>query len=123
MQKIDIKIREELNPEDNDVLDEYGRELGLFGLIAESFRTKFKSMVIAVFFFVLIFAVILIYSAICFFTAGDIDVKLNWLSIGFTALIVIGLLRLWYFQELARLSISREIKRLELQVALLAKKL
>jgi len=123
MQEIDTKIRETLYTEDKDVLDKYGRELGLFGLIAESFRAKFKAMVIAVFFLILIFAVILIYSAISFFTAGNIDVKLDWLAIGLTALIVIGLLRLWYCLELVRLSITREVKRLELQIALLAKKL
>jgi hypothetical protein len=123
MGNIDDKIMEALDPEEKEIMDSYGKELGLFGLIAESFRGKLKTAVVAVFFFILIFAVILVYSAINFFSIEDIAIKLNWLAIGLTALIVIGLLRLWYFIELNRLSVIREVKRLELQVSLLAKKL
>ena len=59
--------------------------------------------------------------AINFFTIEDLEMKLNWLAVGLTALIVIGLLRLWYFMELNRLSVVRELKRLEPQIAQLAK--
>ncbi len=123
MSAIDDKIRESLNSEDKEVMESYGKELGFFGLIAESFRGKLKAMVITVFLLVLIFAVILVICAVNFFTVEDIALKLNWLAVGLTALIVIGLLRLWYLMELNRLSVIREIKRLELQIALLAKRL
>jgi hypothetical protein len=123
MSDIDDKILEALNAEDKVVMDSYGEELGLFDLIRESFRGKLKAVVIPVFLFMLVFAVILVYSAIYFFSTEDIGSKLHWLGIGLTALIVFGLLRLWYWMELNRLSITREVKRLELQVSLLAKKL
>ena len=123
MSAIDDKIRESLSSEDKEVMESYGKELGFFGLIAESFRGKLKAMVITVFLLVLIFAVILVICAVNFFTVEDIALKLNWLAVGLTALIVIGLLRLWYLMELNRLSVIREIKRLELQIALLAKRL
>ena len=123
MSAIEDKILETLNSEDRQILDSCGQELGLFGLIAESFKGKLKAMVFTVFFLVLIFAVILVYSAIQFFSIEDIGMKLNWLAVGLMALIVIGLLRLWYFMELNRISVIREIKRLELQVSLLSRKL
>jgi len=123
MSTIDDRIQEALSPEDRETMDRYCKELGLFGLIAESFRGKFRHMVIAVFIFILAFAVVLIYSAIYFFSVNDIALKLNWLAIALAALIVIGLLRLWYLMELNRLSIMRELKRIELQLSLLAKKL
>jgi hypothetical protein len=123
MSDIDDKILETLKSEDRNILDSCGRELGLFGLIAESFRGQLKAMVITVFLLVLIFAVILVICTVNFFTVDDIALKLNWLAVGLTALIVIGLLRLWYFMELNRLSVIREVKRLELQIALLAKRL
>ena len=122
MGAIDDKILELLNSEDMQVIESYGKEPGLFGLIAESFRGKLKAMVFAVFLFILIFAVILIYCAINFFAVDDLSMKLNWLAGGLTALIVIGLLRLWYFMELNRLSLVRQIKRVELQMALLARR-
>lgn len=123
MSAIDDKILETLNSEDGEILDSCGRELGVFGLIAESFRGKLRAIVITVFLLVLIFAVILVVCAVNFFTVEDILLKLNWLAVGLTSLIVIGLLRLWYFMELNRLSVIREVKRLELQIALLAKRL
>ena len=123
MSTIDVKIREVLNSEDKEVLESYGKELGFFGMIAESFRGKLKAIVIAVFIFILVFAVMLVYCAIHFFSVADIGLKMNWLAGGLSALIVIGLLRLWYFMELNRLSVIREVKRLELLIALLAKKL
>ncbi len=123
MSDIDEKILEALNDEDKEVMDAYGEELGLFGLIRESFRGKLKVPVIAVFLFIIIFAVIFIYSAINFFSVEAIDTKLNWLAIGFTVFFVVGLLRFWYWMVLSQLVTIREIKRLELQVSLLAKKL
>lgn len=123
MNAINDMIQETLSGEDRKILDSCSREPGLFGLIAESFRGKLKAMVFTVFALVLIFAVILVYSAIQFFSVEDISMKLNWLAVGLTALIVIGLLRLWYFMELNRLSVIREVKRLELHIALLVKRL
>ena len=123
MSDIDKKILEALSAEDKEVMDSYGKELGLFGLMKESFRGKLKAMVIPVFLFMLMFAALLVYCTINFFSVEDIGTKLNWLAIGLTALIALGLLRLWYWMELNRLSIVREVKRLELQVSLAAKKL
>lgn len=121
MNDLDEKILETLKNEDKEVMESYGEELGLFGLIAESFRGKMKVPVIAVFVFMLVFGATLVYSAIHFFSVENIEEKLHWLAIGLTALIVFGLLRLWYWMELNRLSIMREVKRLELQISLLSK--
>ena len=123
MNTIDDKILEALNSEDKEVMDSYGKEIGLIGLVAESFRGPLKGIVILVFIFLLIFAVMFFYCAIHFFSVDDIGMKLNWLAGGLTALIAIVILRLWYFMELNRLSVVREVKRLELQISLLAKKL
>jgi hypothetical protein len=71
----------------------------------------------------LAFAVVLVYSAINFFSVEEIAPKLNWLEIALTALIVVALARLWYWMELIHLSTIRELKRLELQMSLLANKL
>lgn len=123
MSAIDDKIAETLDSEDRDILEHYGKELGFFGLVAESFRGKSQDTTVVIILLILLFALALVFSAVYFFTAEDIEMKLNWMAVGLTALIVIGLLRLWYLAELYRISIVREIKRLELQVALRNKKL
>ena len=123
MNNIDEKILEALNSEDKKVMDDYGEELGFWGLIGESFRGKMKGVVFTVLLFLLLFAVIFWTCVIHFFSVEGLEMKLNYLAGGLTALIMIVLCRLWYSMELNRLSVVREVKRLELQVSLLAKKL
>lgn len=122
MHTIDDKIAEVMDGEAREMMDIYGKELGLFGLIAESFRGKLRFLVMLIFLFIMVFALLLLYCAVHFFTAETIDMKLNWMAGGLTALIVIGSLRLWYLMELNRLSVIREVKRLELQIGLLGRK-
>jgi hypothetical protein len=123
MNDIDDKILEALSSEDQEVMTNYGKELGLFGLIAESFRGKLGVMRLAVIIMIVVFIVVLIHSAINFFSIEEIASKLDWLAIGLFSLAVVVVGRLWYWMELNHLSTIREVKRLELQVSLLAKKL
>jgi len=123
MSDIDDKILEALSAEDKEVMASYRKQLGPLGLIAESFRGKLGVMRIAVIIMILAFLVVLVHSAINFFSVEEIAPKLNWMAIGLTALIVVCVARLWYWMELIHLSTIREVKRLELQVSLLAKKL
>ena len=44
-------------------------------------------------------------------------------GLGLAFFLIVVVLRLWYFMELNRLSIRREIKRVELQVSLIDAKL
>ena len=123
MNKLDEKILEVLNSEDRQTLESYAAQPGFFGMFMEPFRGSFGPIVIMAFVFMLVIFGVLIYSAFQFFPEPDLGTKLNWLAIGLTMLIALGFLRLWYFQEISRLSIIREMKRLELQVSLLASKL
>jgi len=123
MNDIDDKILAAIRSETEESLGEYSEELGLFGLVGESFKGAFRWVVIAAFALILIFIGLGVYSAINFVHATDIAVKLNWFAGSALAFLIVIVLRLWYFMELNRLSIRREIKRLELQVSLLGAKL
>ncbi len=123
MNDIDDKILEALSSEDQEVMENYGKELGLFDLIAESFRGKLGFIRITVIIMIVVFIVVLIHSAINFFSIEELASKLDWLAIGLFSLTAVVVGRLWYWMELNHLSTIREVKRLELQVSLLAKKL
>ncbi len=98
-------------------------DTGIFRLVALSFKGQFRYTVIFVFLLILVFLGLSIYCAYQMVNEPDIATRISWLGGLIVSFIVVGLLRLWYFLELHRLSIVREIKRLELQVALLAEKL
>ena len=123
MSDVDSKILEAIRTETDETMRDYSRELGLFGLIAESFRGTFRWTVIFSMALQVVFVGAIAYCAVQLFGTDDVAAKVDWLALGLAAFVAFGLLRLWFFMELNRLSTSREIKRLELQVALLAKAL
>lgn len=120
MSDIDRKILEAIKAETDATMKGYERELGLFGLMAESFKGAFRFMVMIAMAFQVALAAVVVYCAVHLFGTDDTAEKLDWLAIGLAALIAFGLLRLWVLMELNRLSLAREVKRLELQVAAVA---
>ena len=123
MNEIDDKILAAIRSETEASLGEYSEELGLFGLVRESFRGALGVWVAVVFVLILVFIGAFVYCAIEFFHAPDISMKLNWLAAGLLAAIIVVTLRLWFFMELNRVSVIREVKRVELQLSLLAGKI
>ncbi len=123
MRQIDDRILEALSQDDQEALDDYARELGIFELISASFKTRMKWMVIAIFTLVLVFFGLAIWCGYHFFTTDELVTKLNWFGGLMMSFLAFALLRLAYFTELQRISLAREVKRLELQVALLARQL
>lgn len=123
MSDMDKKILEAIRSETDVTMRAYERELGMFGLMAESFRGAFRWLVMASMAFQVVFAAAFIYCALRLFGTDDPAAKLDWLALGLAAFIAFGLLRLWFLMELNRLSVTREIKRLELQVAVVARAL
>ncbi len=123
MNDIDDKILAAIRTETENSLSEYNEELGLFGLVGESFKGALRWVVVSAFILILIFIGIGVYCAINFVHTTDIAVKLNWFGGSALAFLIVIVLRLWYFMELNRLSIRREIKRVELQISLLGTKI
>lgn len=123
MSKLDDRILEAMSNEDRDLLETYTRQPGFFTMLLEPFRGSFGPIVLPAIVLMLAALGTLVYSAFRFFPEPDLLTKLNWLAIGLAMLIIVGFLRMWYFQEVSRLSVIREVKRLELQISLLSKKL
>lgn len=123
MTNLDDKILNAIANEHASSDEDYSKELGLFGLIGKSFKGTHKWIVFIVFLLVFIFLILTVYCGYNFYHATELSNKLNWMAGGFLFFIGFALLRLWYFMELNRLSLKREIKRVELQVSLLVKKL
>ncbi len=123
MKDIDDKILAAMQAETEQSLEEYSEELGICGLMGESFKGAFGWTLMLAIAMIFVFGGLTIYCGINFFHEKDIALKLNWLAAGFVSFIVFAILRLWFFMELNRLSIKREIKRGEIQISLLATRL
>ncbi len=89
------------------------------GLIRASFQGTFRYTMLFVIVFQLVFAWLAVYCAYQLFGADLVNTKIEWLSGLVVSVIIFSIARLWFFMELNRLSVLREVKRVELQLALL----
>ena len=120
MTDLDAKIRDALKAEDADL---FGDEPGLPAMVTESFRSKNRWLVWVVWVSIFIFTGIAAWTAYRFFTAETIDAKLEWGLIVALAMLSVVMLEQWYWMELQKNTVVREVKRVELQIARLAGRL
>lgn len=119
MKNINQKILEALK--DDTAAHEFSEEqANALQLIGQSFKGTFRLTFIVIVVLQLIFAGLAIYCAFHLVSEMDIGLKINWLAGTLSAVVVFAIARIWFFMELNRLSVIREIKRVELQVSLLA---
>ena len=116
----DVRIREALGQDDAELLDQFG-QLSLPEMITDAFRGRGRAETVAVTVVIFIFFGLSIFCAIRFVGATEIREMLLWgagVFIGFSSMAGFKLVG---WMEMNRNALAREIKRLELQVAQLAK--
>ena len=123
MNELDKKIREALRAEDAEIFNDYGGEPSMLELVFETFRGRHRWLNVLAVFWTLVFLVLAILTAVKFFTTEDPRDMLLW-AIGFLfCMSAVSMLKVWFWMELNKNAITREIKRLELQIARLAARL
>jgi len=118
---IDDLITQSLNKENTKFYDNLDEPS-----ILETFYSIFKGKNRWVMIFSIIIALILIaftiYALVAFFNSGSTDEMLKWGLAIFASLSTISLLKLYSWMQMNKNVLLREIKRLELQITLLANK-
>nr|WP_136251902.1 DUF6768 family protein [Ningiella ruwaisensis] len=98
-----------LNEQDANALD----------LIKESFHGKFKLTFIFVVVMQLLLAGFAIYATAQLLQVEPLGEKIEWSVAIIVSVLVFAIARIYFFLELNRLSILRELKRVELQIAII----
>ena len=120
MNELDKKIREALREEDAEIFEDFGGEPSMLEMVFEVYRGRHRWLVALTTFWALVFFALAVLSAIRFFTTEDSRDMLLW-AIGFIfCMAAVSMLKVWFWMELNKHAITREIKRLELQIARLA---
>lgn len=121
-ESIDHLIREALSAEDAEFFDRLG-EQSLPEMVTETFAGKSMWFNLVGIFVGTILLVLGVVSGLKFYGAAEIRDMLLWGAAA--ALCVSGVfgMKIWYWMEFQRTAITREIKRLELQVVHLASQL
>ena len=118
MTSIDEKIKQALSEEYQDLIAENDKiDANPFRQMGVGFNSKMRWMYIIVMFFTSLFAIMTFYSIYQFYYETEIKSLIGW----GVSIIVFALLtqvsKMWYWSELGRNRVIREIKLLELQIA------
>ena len=123
MNELDKKIREALRKEDAELFDDFGAEPSVFEMIFETFRGRHWWLSAITVFWSLVFFVLAIFSATKAVGTEDPSERTIWALAFVFCVLAVSMLKMWFFMEMNKNAITREIKRLELQIARLASRI
>lgn len=123
MKDIDDKIREALRKEDSELLEHYRGEPAIYEMLMETFRGRFRWVNAIAFTWSLLMLALVIVVAYRFFQAEDVRAMVAYATAFLMGLFWMGMMKVWFWLEIQRNSITREVKRLELQVASLSRQM
>jgi hypothetical protein len=123
MTSIDEKIKQALSEEYKDIIEENDKiDANPFRQMGVGFSSKMSWMYILVMFFTVLFAIMMFYSIYQFYYETEIKSLIGWGVAIIVFTFVTQISKMWYWSELGRNRVIREIKLLELQIANLAEK-
>ena len=123
MTELDKMIREALAEEDAKLLDAVGGELTLLQKGLDLFKTNTAWLVGVVLVVQFTFLGLMIFSAISFFQSVETKDLIMWSVVFMFSNLAVAMLKIWSLMEINRNSVTREITRLELQVAYMSRRL
>jgi hypothetical protein len=123
MNDLDRVIRQSLSAEDAELLDRLGADQALHQQVLAAFQGRLRWMNVAGWIAgALLFGVAYV-MARRFVQAPELDDMLRWGAASALGFAGVALVKVWFWMELQKNAILREVKRLELQVASLAAQL
>ncbi|WP_297793489.1 DUF6768 family protein [uncultured Eudoraea sp.] len=119
-EKIDELIKATLSKEESAFYDDL-EEQNLIGKIGEVYKGKLGWLAAIMNVVHLLMFMAFIYCIFQFFSTDNTNELIKWASAGFLSMIVMGMLKLFVWMQMDKNDILRELKRLELQIAMLNK--
>lgn len=123
MKELDKKIAEALRTEDAELFADMDEEPGVIEMLVETFRGKRRWLNLLGAVWTLIFLGLGVAAAVAFFRADATRELVLWASTCILCVSAVAMLKVWYWMEMQRIAVVREIKRVELQIARLASRL
>ena len=115
-------IKDELAKEAKGIDDLLTSEGGLPDMVAASFKGSMRRWVWFTWGVMLVVTGFMFWCIYEFFTADDLEGMVFWGICMLVTMLMQSMLKLWNLMEMNRASMMREVKRLELAVAALARK-
>lgn len=122
MNKFDDTIKAALREDNEDLLKDFD-EPGLFSQAMTTMRRGPRWIKVLVFTFSFVFFILQIWTAVRFFQATEVQHMIAWATSFLVCAMAVGMLKMWFWMQMDKYVVLREVKRLELQVARLSDKL
>jgi uncharacterized protein YqhQ len=119
---IDALIKKALTEEEAKFYDELN-EQNLLGKLEEVYSGKMGWLVVIMNVLTLLLFGFFVFSVIRFFGSEDSVALIKWAAGGFLSIIAVGMLKLYFWLQMDKNDIKRELKRIELQIAALSTKM
>ncbi|WP_340644627.1 DUF6768 family protein [Phenylobacterium sp.] len=117
MSKVDEAIRRALSPEDVRAYDALGQEQSIIAEAMQAFQAQHRLVAVGGWLAGFSLFAVAAWAGWRFWQAADTRDMLLWGALAGVALSGLGLVKLWFWMEMQKNAIVRELKRLELQVA------
>ena len=123
MDNLDKQIRDALSPTDRELIGEPEEGLRADQLMLATFRTRNRFFTTLAFIDTFAFFGLAVFCAVRFFQATEIKHLLAW-GLGFIAsMLAVAMLKMWFWMEMQRIAVTREVKRVELLTAKLLERM
>lgn len=119
MTNIDDRIRGALDEDDQAFLENLQEDRGMFRQIGDSMTGPLGGWAKAVFGFAILIGLAMLWVVRNLVLSTEVDQATFWAVVLIGTLVVQGFIKEWLFARMNMLTILREIKRLQLQVAML----
>lgn len=123
MSKLDREIREALLAGEPDEIRELGEEQGVFEMMGDVFRGRRRWLTILAYIYTLVFMVVGVYGVFQLIEIVDLQGLAIWGFVVFFSFQAVAMLKMWFWMEMERNTLSREILRLELRIVELGRKI
>lgn len=120
MNELDRAIRQSLSAEDAELFDRFGADQALHRLVLATFEGRLRWFNAAGWVAGFVLFAVGCFLAWRFMQAKDVGDMLRWGASSALAFAGLALIKVWFWLELQKSVIVREVKRLEVQVASLA---
>ncbi len=117
--QIDALIKKALTEEEAKFYDKLN-EQNLFGKLEEVYRGKMGWLAVVMNVATLFLFGIFVFSVFRFLGTEDPIALIKWASGGFLSVIAVGIIKLYFWMQMDKNDIKRELKRIELQIAALS---
>jgi hypothetical protein len=121
MKNLDDAIKDALGQEDAEFLARLEKEPGSFRQMADIFRGPLNWIYVILLITAILLGIFGVYSAWRFAVATEMRPLFHWGGLAGFCLVVLAVVRVLFFMQIHTNRILREMKRLELQVALLTR--